>query len=124
MPFSARYSPELNAVETVFNGIINEADIEAELYESHRISEKFGTSYYLVNFTDAELKLSITYIYNLPALCDRIGKNRPTRIALVNDNAQNQELVDFYKLVSQNRGWNIETFLTPNDAESWLRSNA
>ncbi|MEO1180332.1 MAG: hypothetical protein AAFX51_05625 [Cyanobacteria bacterium J06636_28] len=111
-------------METVFNGIINEADIEAELYESHRISEKFGTSYYLVNFTDAELKLSITYIYNLPALCDRIGKNRPTRIALVNDNAQNQELVDFYKLVSQNRGWNIETFLTPNDAESWLRSNA
>ena len=120
MPFSARYSPELNAVKTVFSGIVNEVDIEAELHESHRLSEKFRTSYYLVNFTDADLRLSITYIYSLPALCDRIGKRRPIRIALVNDNEQNQELVDFYKLVSQNRGWNIETFSTPGDAASWL----
>ncbi|MEO0431092.1 MAG: hypothetical protein AAF151_05295 [Cyanobacteria bacterium J06656_5] len=120
MPFSARYSPELNAVETVFSGIVNEIDIEAELYEGHQISERFGTSHYLVNFTDADLRLSITYMYNLPALCDLIGKRRPIRIALVNDNEQNQELVDFYKLVSQNRGWNIETFSTPDDAASWL----
>ena len=120
MPFSARYSPELNAVETVFSGIVNEVDIEVELRERHLISQKFETSYYLVNFTDAEIRLSITYVYNLPELCDRIAQQRPSRIALINSNPHNQDLVDFYQLVSQNRGWNIETFSTTQDAERWL----
>ncbi|WP_152532213.1 hypothetical protein [Leptolyngbya sp. Heron Island J] len=120
MPFSVRYNSEFNAVETIFKGIINEADMQAQMLESCAIAAKYAASYAISNFTAATLRVSIVFIYDMPELCERMGGNRPVRLALINLNQENDEMIGFYQLVSQNRGWNVQIFSNTQQAKAWL----
>ena len=120
MSFSVRYNSDLNAVETYFSGHINEADIQAQMTESHAIARAYRTSYAINSFTEAELSLSVAFIYNIPDLCERMGAIRPIRLAIVNANQANDEIIGFYQLVSQNRGWNVAVFSDVDEAKAWL----
>lgn len=120
MPFSIRYNLELKAIETIFHGVVNEADIKTQMRESRAIAATYGTSHAVINFTDADLRLSIAFIYSLPELCESLGAKRPVRLAVINLNQQNEETIGFYQLVSQNRGWNVEVFSRNEQAKAWL----
>ncbi|MEM9482473.1 MAG: hypothetical protein AAGA83_02160 [Cyanobacteria bacterium P01_F01_bin.116] len=122
MSFSASYNPAMNAVETNFRGIVNQQEIQAAMLYSHTLAAERGTAYFLVDLTDTDIRLSIIDIYNLPEAYERIGRTRPVRIALLSPSNQNKECIDFCKLVSQNRGWNIETFSDSRQARNWLLS--
>ncbi|MEM1251401.1 MAG: hypothetical protein AAGI69_03125 [Cyanobacteria bacterium P01_H01_bin.21] len=121
MPFSVRYNSELNAVETNFSGSVTEAQLRAQIAESCEIAATHGAYYAISSFTEAELRISIAFIYNIPELYEQIGANRPIRLALVNANEMNDEIIGFYQLVSQNRGWNVAVFNDKREAEAWLR---
>ena len=120
MPFSVRYDSELNAVETNFSGIVTEAQLQTQIAESCAIAATRSTSYAINNFTEAELRVSIAFIYNIPELYEQMGANRPIRLAIVNANDRNDEIIGFYQLVSQNRGWNVAVFADKREAEAWL----
>ena len=127
MPFSVRYNSELNAVETTFSGVVNEADIQVQVLESCEIAlescaiaAEYKTSYAISNFTAATLKVSLVFIYDIPELCERMGAARPVRLALINLNKENAEMISFYQLVSQNRGWNVKIFCNVEQAKTWL----
>ncbi|MBT9317877.1 hypothetical protein [Leptothoe spongobia] len=122
MPFSVRYNAELQAIETSFSGLITEDDIQAQMLVSCQTAAEHKTSSAIVNVTDATLRISITFIYNLPELCETMGAKRPIRLALINLNEQNSDLIGFYQLVSQNRGWNVEIFSDVEQAKTWLMS--
>lgn len=122
MPFSVWYNAELNAVETVFRDVITIDDTQAEMIERHRLATDYQTSWFIADTTNATIQISLTDIYNLLEEYENMGGERPVRVALINTNPQNQEFIDFYKLVGQNRGWNIETFSNPEQAIVWLRS--
>ena len=120
MPFSVRYNAEINAVETTFSRIINEAEIQSQLIESCAIAAAYGTTYFISDFTEAELRISLAFVYSIPDLCEQLGADRPIRVALINTNERNDETIGFYELVSQNRGWNVAAFDNKRDAETWL----
>ena len=120
MSFSVGYNADLNAVETNFSGIVRETDIQAQMIESRAIASVHNTSYAISDFTEADLRLSIAFIYNIPELYERMGANRPIRLALINANEENDEIISFYQLVSQNRGWNVAVFADAEEAKAWL----
>ncbi|MGD1948286.1 MAG: hypothetical protein ACFB14_01400 [Leptolyngbyaceae cyanobacterium] len=120
MPFSVRYNSEFNAVETTFSGLVNAVQLQAQMAESRAMTAIRNTSYAISKFTEAELRVSIAFIYNIPELYEQMGANRPIRLALVNANKRNDEIIGFYQLVSQNRGWNVAVFADKRDAENWL----
>ncbi|MEM7797516.1 MAG: hypothetical protein AAF579_24040 [Cyanobacteria bacterium P01_C01_bin.118] len=120
MSFTIRYNPDINAVETNFRGIVTENEIQAQVQANHEIAANNATSLAIVNVTHATLQLSITFIYGLPELCETLGARRPVRMAIVNRNEQNDNLIEFYRLVSQNRGWNVEIFSNQEQAQVWL----
>ena len=120
MPFSVRYNAELNALEISFSGVVNEADIQAQILESCAISAKYKTSYAISSFTAATLTVSLVFIYDIPELCESMGATRPVRLALINLNKENAEMLSFYQLVSQNRGWNVKIFCDAEQAKAWL----
>jgi hypothetical protein len=78
----------------------------------------------LVDYTDAQVKVSTLDIYALPDRYDALGLSRNVRIAVVMPHdLEDSALFDFYEDVTNNRGFNTKLFKSARDAQLWLDSS-
>ena len=73
---------------------------------------------YLIDYRESDIKLSFVELYNRPRIYEELGMPHRARIALVFKDDYPE--TDFIELVTENRGYRVKTFRSPELAVSWL----
>lgn len=124
MPWNTSYRADLDAVMTVYSGVIAAASLQEAVESSLALARRHGTTRFLSDCRTLEGGHSIIDLYGLGNLLETAGVARDSREAIVLpqlDAAAKD--VRFWELTCQNRGFNVRVFQTMADASAWLTEN-
>ena len=122
VPFVVTYHADIDVVETVYTGTITFEEVLQEFEQSLALANEKGTDRYIADLTATNLvELPRIEIFKMPGAFEEAGGVRPVHAALVmSADRASREAAEFLRTVSRNRGWNIETFATREEAVAWL----
>ncbi len=89
-----------------------------QLKESIEQARAHCCSGYLVDYRESDIKMSFVELFNRPRIYEELGMPHRARIALVFKDDYPE--TDFIELVTENRGYRVKTFRSPELAVSWL----
>ena len=82
---------------------------------------KLGITDYLVDFRGMTPDLSVTTIYELPRILEKLGDTRESRTAMVvSPESEKKEDFSFFETVSLNQGFQVKLFTDLQEATQWL----
>lgn len=121
MPYSVQFNADLQAVESTFAGVVTADEIQAEMAESFVLAIAQDCNRYLADLREAQVRISVFAISQLPDEFEEMGGMRPIRVAIIQPaEKKSREVVDFYKIFGLNRGWTVQTFDERAHAVAWL----
>ena len=123
MSCNIRSRLKLGIVEIVYSGCITIYDIEESTAKALAVAIKTNFGRFLVEFRDADIKLSTADIFNMPGILENMQFDKKIRAAIiVPDSAEIMKKAIFYETVCNNRGWQAQVFTKRQDAINWLLS--
>jgi hypothetical protein len=85
------------------------------------LAKETNSNRFLTDATQANLKVSVLGLYDLPELYQDHDLRRPVFIAVLTPTSEaGKRLIDFYETVCLNRGWTVGIFGERQEALDWL----
>jgi len=124
MPWSVKYSDSLNCVECVFKDLTTVKEIKHATSLSIAIAKERQTVNHLLDLRLMDYHGSIFALMDIPETqYTEEGLARHSKIALILPNLQKtKDDALFYETASVNRGWQVKSFETRENAIVWLNS--
>jgi hypothetical protein len=128
VPWEASYLPDLDAVLTVYCGVIPPGTLKEAVEATLDLGQERGTTRFLADCTSLEGGHSVVDLYGLAALVESVGATREkagiareSREALVLPqlDAAARE-VEFWETTCRNRGFDVRVFAGMAEARAWL----
>ena len=121
MPWTARYIADEGIIEVEYKGILT----EDELHASVHAAVEHGTREDSLNvLADCRRIIAEGSLFDVVELVDFYDKNKVTRrmreAVLVEAGTPTEKYMLFYETVACNRGYNVRTFTSPDQARQWL----
>jgi hypothetical protein len=113
----------LGFIEVVFAGRATREDLADVTSRGIALVRETGTFDVLIDLTDLELAASLLDVYNLPARqYQDENLDRRVRLGLVTPRQpREREAAQFYEDACVNRGWQVRSFGSRDDALGWLK---
>lgn len=122
MPWSATYSPDLDAVETRYAGRLTPADLDAAIRGTIDLGAQHATHRFLADVRDLEGGHSIVDLYEwIEKLSRDVAGRRMKEAVLVAPQPAGTEFPRFWETAATNRGLNVRLFDDEAAAREWLR---
>jgi hypothetical protein len=121
MPWSTEYLADLDAVMTVYSGVIPAEALLQAVQATLALGRERGTTRYLADCTALEGGHSIVDLYGLGQLVESAGVPRDSREALVLPQLDAVARdVEFWETTCRNRGFHVRVFRAIAEARAWL----
>jgi protein-tyrosine phosphatase len=121
MPWDTSYLPDLDAVLTVYAGVIPPASLQEAVEATVASGKQHGSTRFLADCSGLQGGHSVVDLYGLVHLIESAGVASGAREALVLpqlDAAAHE--VRFWETACQNRGLSVRVFRTVPEARAWL----
>jgi len=89
-----------------------------QVKESIERAQALSCAHYLVDYRDANMKMSFVDLFNRPQFYAEEGLPHNARIALIFGEGYGE--ANFIELVTGNRGYQVKVFSSPEPAIAWL----
>lgn len=122
MQYTISYLKDKGIVIVDHTGTLKYKDFMKQSFQALELGRTKKASLFLLDYRNLILQLTISEIFGIPELYEKIGASRAIKIAiLMPDGETNIEDFKFYETVCQNRSWQVRVF-THKDAEmEWLQ---
>lgn len=121
MPWSVSHSADLDAVVTVYAGVLPAEDLGQAVAATIALAGQKGTTRFLADCASLEGGHSVSDLYGLAELLEASGLPWAIREAVVLPQlAAAAEDVRFWETVCLNRGHTVRVFGERAEAEAWL----
>jgi hypothetical protein len=121
VPWEASYLPDLDAVLTVYCGVIPPGTLKEAVEATLDLGRERGTTRFLADCTSLEGGHSVVDLYGLAALVESVGTTRDLREALVMPQLEAAARdVEFWETTCRNRGFDVRVFAGMAEARAWL----
>ncbi len=121
MPWSVDYDEEHGFVEIEYSGSTTGDDLRMATREAIALSEQHGALKCIVDCTYQEKTGDVLDLYEFPKIYEGAGLSRAIQLALLMPLATElHEFAEFYENVCVNRGWQVRTFRSREQAFEWL----
>lgn len=121
MSWTTTHLESLGIAELKLVGAVSGDDLRAATRQGIALAREHGLRRGLVDCKDQEKTGSMVDLIELPRQYSDEGLNRETCIALVIPaNKELHGVTQFYETVCVNRGWQVQTFETREQAIEWL----
>jgi hypothetical protein len=121
MPWNVVHLEREGVVETVYSGAITTADLRDAIMATVAMAKERGSRRFLSDCSQLEEGGSLTDIYELPGLYERLGIGRNWKEGIVLPVIpQAEDQLKFYETVTQNQGFQVRIFPSREEALSWL----
>ena len=105
----------------MLTGIVSPDELSEETVGAAALSEENDCSRFLSDFSQADVRISVFDVYDLPGLQEAEGVERTTRFAILVPNSEKgRELAEFYVTACRNRGWDVGLVENRPEALDWL----
>jgi len=118
------WNHDLNIIEIKFRQGITHDDLEQVTAKAITLANEHDLTRFLVDVSEADLLTPLVDVYDLPdKRYDELGACHSNRLALIPSSTERgTKIAAFYEYVCLNRGWNVKTFLSREQAIKWLLS--
>jgi hypothetical protein len=121
MPIKNNYVPELNLIESIFEGKISYNNIKDAVVEATKMAIKQKTRLFLSDCTELTRGSSIVELYAIAEFFDVIHVDHSIKQAVIlPDNQEVKAALRFYETTTHNRGYNVLVFADKQKAINWL----
>ena len=124
MSWSTLFDAALGIVELTYIGSIAAEEVRESASQANTLAKDRGTTFFLVDATEAILDASLFDVFNLPALHfvkERVALG--SRIALTSPNSSSALVAaKFFADCCTSRGWIARVLPDRNRAMQWLQS--
>ncbi len=121
MPYQVCFNEKDQIVETVYQGLLTSDELMEAAMASLKVAEQHQTTRFLGDCTTLDPGGSLFDIYDLVQFYENIPFARFSKEAiLLPQIPQAVEDMQFYELVSQNRGFEVRIFADRQVALDWL----
>jgi hypothetical protein len=122
MPWTATYSPDLDAVETTYAGHVTPDELDAAIRGTIDLAAQHGTHRFFADVRDLQGGHSIVDLYEWIERLSRDADGRQMKEAvLVAPQPAGTEFPRFWETAATNRGLNVRLFDDEAAAREWLR---
>ncbi len=122
MAWNVRYLPEEGIIEETFTGYVTAAEVGASEKECFKIAAEKDVWLFLTDMKNADIKVSVTEIFNVCQGYSTEETKRSMRVATIRPtDHKGRESVGFYETACTNRGWFVKNFDERDAAIEWLR---
>jgi hypothetical protein len=118
MPYVLSYDPEADCIFGSITGNLDPALVREYIRKMAALAKEKHCLRTLTDLRDAESKLSVLEIDDIPAFAAEVGLDRSVRRALVI--AADSDNYSFYRASSAIRGQNVRIFRDMDSAKAWL----
>jgi protein-tyrosine phosphatase len=121
MPWDTSYLPDLDAVLTVYGGVITAESLREAVEATVELGRRHGSTRFLADCSSLEGGHSVVDLCGLVHLIESAGVALGSREALVLPQLDAAaEDVHFWETACQNRGFSVRVFRTSAEARAWL----
>jgi hypothetical protein len=122
MNWTVKFNRELRIVETVFTGKTTGSNLRDATTRTIALANEQGTTGVLVDATGIQMVASTLDILDLPARqYEKDDLDRRTHVALILPTQEKErEDARFYETACVNRGWQVRSFPSQDEAIEWL----
>lgn len=123
MPHTTIYRPELDIIETKYQGVVTINEFKDMAAEISRIASEHNCHATLGDYREATVHMSVSEIYELPnALRELMAEHGATIQKFKRAFVTNKDVRDFlfFETVAANRGQNTRVFQDFEEAVKWL----
>ena len=121
LTWTVKYNESLGAIDLVYEGVLSGDDLRQATREGIALAQKHVVEKAIVDCAHQLKTGDVLDLYEFPDMYSQSGLSRATRIALVRPIATElHELATFYEDVCVNRGWQVKSFDTREEALAWL----
>ncbi|HUI70091.1 MAG TPA: hypothetical protein VL354_06190 [Spirochaetia bacterium] len=118
MPWEITHLRTINVLLIRVSGRVTLSSWRRQLKESIELARAHSCARYLVDYRDSTMQMSFVDLFDQPKFYAEAGLPYSARVALVFREAYPE--ADFVELVTQNRGYQVKVFASPEPAISWL----
>ena len=120
---TVEYNSALDVIEIVHAGLTSAEDLRKTTTMAIALINERGVLDVLLDATTIDLRASLVDVYNLPAEDYEAEKlDRRACVGLVlPESKKGREFAEFYETACSNRGWNVRSFSSRDEAINWLK---
>ena len=118
MDFEITYDPEMKCVVGKLNGIMDTQTVRIYVKEISAVAKKHNCKKFINDLREAEIKLSITDLYNAPKEVTTDEFDRTWKRAIVVK--ERTDSISFFETTSRNQGFQVKIFDNIEEALEWL----
>ena len=121
MPWQTSYLEDLDAVLTVYDGVLSPQSLQEAIETTIALGKERGTTRFLGDCSTLEGGHSVVDLYAMAGLIESVGIARNAHEALVLPqlNAAARD-VEFWETACRNQGFQVRVFQTVPEARAWL----
>jgi len=120
MPWEITHLKDPDVLSIRVWGEVTISTWQRQVKESIERAQALSCSLYLVDYRDANMKMSFLDLFNRPQFYAEAGLPHVARIALIFREGYRE--ANFIELVTENRGYLVRVFTSPEAAIAWLIS--
>ena len=120
MPWEITHLKDSNVLSIRVWGEVTVSTWQRQVKESIERAQELSCALYLVDYRDANMKMSFLDLFNRPQFYAEVGLSHAARIALIF--GEDYPEAGFIELVTGNRGYQVEVFSSQEAAIAWLTS--
>jgi hypothetical protein len=121
MPWKLIHLEAEGVVETVYEGALTFSELEEAIRANAAARAEHGIRWFLADCRGLSAGGSLTDVYRLPALFERLGLGRDWKEAiLLPAMPAAEDEMRFYETVTLNQGYQVRIFASREEALAWL----
>lgn len=122
MPLRAWYDIDNDVVRSEMTGSISPDELHQETLEMGVLATRFACGRFLSDYSKASVAFSMLDVYRDVDMHEDQGVPKgAARIAVIPPGGDvSDDLVQFYRALAAQQGWDVDTFTSPTDAMAWL----
>ena len=123
MPITLIYNSDTRIIESRFYGDFTQEEIREAVPKFAEMIKNNNCRFLLTDYRDANMKLSMTEIYNMPGVLAEVFASSGVNILKLKRafiTVKNKKDPEFYETVTINQGQTMRIFDNVDEARNWL----